>query len=47
MHAQDKGKRKLKLQEMQNTQYPFSNSDVSEMFDHLISLELIELPKMK
>ena len=32
---------------MQNTQYPFSNSDVSEMFDHLISLELIELPKMK
>ena len=47
MHAQDKGKRKLKLQEMQNTQYPFSNSNVSGMFDHLIALELIELPKMK
>ena len=35
------------LQEMQEKQYPFPNLDISKMLDHLLELQLIELPKMK
>ena len=44
---QYKGRRKLTLQEMQEKQYPFPNSDISEMLDYLLKLKLIELPEMK
>ena len=49
MHAptQDKGRRRLTLQEMQDKQYPFPNSDISKILDHLLKLQLIELPEMK
>ena len=40
MHAptQDKGRRRLTLQEMQDKQYPFPNSDISKILDHLLKL---------
>ncbi|GMY23898.1 ty3-gypsy retrotransposon protein [Fagus crenata] len=44
---QEKGKRKLMLQEMQEKKYPFLDSDVSKMLDHLHTLQLIELPEIK
>ena len=44
---QEKGKRKLTLQEMQEKKYSFLDSDVSKMLDHLLTLQLIELPEMK
>ena len=45
--AQDRGRRRLALQEMQDKQYPFPDSDVSKIFDHFLALELIELLEMK
>ena len=45
--TQDKGRRRPTLQEMQEKQYPFPNSDISKMLDHLLELKLIELPEMK
>lgn len=49
MHAliQDKGRRKPTLQEMQDKQYPFPDSDISKMSNHLLQLQLIELSEMK
>ena len=44
---QEKGKRKSTLLEMQEKQYPFPNSDVSKMLDYLLTMKVIELPKMK
>jgi hypothetical protein len=44
---QEKGKRKSTLLEMQEKQYPFPDSDVSKMLDYLLTLKVIELPKMK
>ena len=44
---QDKGRRRPMLQEMQEKQYPFSDSNISKMFDYLLKLKLIELPEMK
>ena len=41
--TQDKGRRRLTLQEMQ---YPFPDSDISKMLDHLLELKLIELLEM-
>ena len=32
---------------MQEKQYPFPNSDVSKMLDYLLTMKVIELPKMK
>ena len=32
---------------MQEKQYPFPDSDISEMLDYLLKLKLIELPEMK
>ena len=45
--TQDKRKRRPTLQEMQEKQYPFPDSDISNMLDHLLDLKLIELPEMK
>ena len=45
--TQDKRRRRPTLQEMQEKQYPFPNSDISNMLDHLLELKLIELPEMK
>ncbi|KAL4651247.1 hypothetical protein ACB092_01G145500 [Castanea dentata] len=45
--TQDKGRRRPTLQEMQEKQYPFPDSDISNMLDHLLELKLIELPEMK
>ena len=45
--TQDKRRRKPTLQEMQENQYPFLDSDISKMLDHLLELKLIELPEMK
>ena len=45
--AQDKRRRRLMLQEMQEKQYSFPNSNISKMLDHLLKLKLIELPEMK
>ena len=45
--TQDKGRRRPTLQEMQENQYPFPDSDISKMLDHLLELKLIELPEMK
>jgi len=42
--TQDKGRRRLTLQEMQ---YPFPDSDISKMLDHLLELKLIDLLEMK
>ncbi|KAL0458435.1 UNVERIFIED_CONTAM: hypothetical protein Slati_0470700 [Sesamum latifolium] len=42
-----KPKRKLTLKEMQAKQYPFLDSDVSEIFDDLLEANLIDLPEMK
>ena len=44
--TQDK-RRGPTLQEMQEKQYPFPDSDISKMLDHLLELKLIELPEMK
>ncbi|KAH0707412.1 hypothetical protein KY290_011967 [Solanum tuberosum] len=38
---------KTTLWEMQGKNYPFSDSDVSEIFDELLELKLIDLPEMK
>jgi len=35
------------LREMQEKEYPFLDSDVSDIFDELLQLKLIELPEMK
>ncbi|KAH0636561.1 hypothetical protein KY289_036476 [Solanum tuberosum] len=35
------------LREMQEKEYPFLDSDVSDIFDELLELKLIELPEMK
>ena len=40
-------RRRPTLQEMQEKQYPFPDSDISNMLDHLLELKLIELPEMK
>ena len=45
--AQDKRRRRPMLQEMQEKQYSFPNSNISKMLDHLLELKLIELPEMK
>ena len=42
--TQDKRRRRPTLQEMQEKQYPFPNSDISKTLDHLLELKLIELP---
>ena len=44
---QDKGRRRPMLQEMQEKQYPFSDSNISKMLDYLLKLKLIELLEMK
>ena len=38
---------KSTLREMQGKKYPFLDSDVSEIFDELLELKLIDLPEMK
>ena len=43
----DKGRRRPTLQEMQEKQYPFPDSDIFKMLDHLLELNLIELLEMK
>ncbi|KAL0440412.1 UNVERIFIED_CONTAM: hypothetical protein Slati_2524200 [Sesamum latifolium] len=43
----EKPQRKLTLKEMQARQYPFLDSDVSEIIDDLLEANLIDLPKMK
>ncbi|KAL0284952.1 UNVERIFIED_CONTAM: hypothetical protein Sangu_2800100 [Sesamum angustifolium] len=43
----EKPQRKLTLKEMQARQYPFLDSDVSEIFDDLLEANLINLPEMK
>ena len=40
-------RRRPTLLEMQEKQYPFLDSDISNMLDHLLELKLIELPEMK
>ena len=40
-------RRRQALQEMQEKQYPFPNSDISNMLDHLLKLKLIELLEVK
>ena len=45
--AQDKRRRRPMLQEMQEKQYSFPNSNISKMLDHLLKLKLIELLEMK
>ena len=40
-------RRRPTLQEMQEKQYPFPDSDISNMLDHLLELKLIKLSKMK
>ena len=42
--TQDKRRRRPTLQEMQEKQYPFPNSDISKTLDHLLELKLMELP---
>ncbi|XP_071932994.1 uncharacterized protein [Coffea arabica] len=44
---QEQGKRKPTLKEMQDKEYPFLDSDVSGMFDDLLSINLITLSEMK
>ncbi|KAL0401415.1 UNVERIFIED_CONTAM: hypothetical protein Slati_4171400 [Sesamum latifolium] len=43
----EKPQRKLTLKEMQARQYPFLHSDVFEIFDDLLEVNLIDLPKME
>ncbi|KAL0437702.1 UNVERIFIED_CONTAM: hypothetical protein Sradi_0478100 [Sesamum radiatum] len=43
----EKLQRKLTLKEMQAKQYPFLDSDISEIFDDLLEANLIDLPEMK
>ncbi|KAL0378757.1 UNVERIFIED_CONTAM: hypothetical protein Sradi_3181200 [Sesamum radiatum] len=43
----EKPQRKLTLKEMQARQYPFLNSNVSEIFDDLLEANLIDLLEMK
>ena len=40
-------RRRPTLQEMQEKQYPFPDSDISNMLDHLLELKLVELLEMK
>ncbi|KAH0685549.1 hypothetical protein KY284_016102 [Solanum tuberosum] len=44
---QARSNQKLTLKEMQGKKYPFLDSDVSEIFDELLELKLIDLPEMK
>ncbi|KAL0361361.1 UNVERIFIED_CONTAM: hypothetical protein Sradi_3820600 [Sesamum radiatum] len=43
----EKPQRKLTLKEMQSRQYPFLDSDVSEIFDDFLEANLIDLLEMK
>ncbi|KAL0411288.1 UNVERIFIED_CONTAM: hypothetical protein Slati_3718500 [Sesamum latifolium] len=43
----EKPQRKLTLKEMQARQYPFLDSDISEIFDDFLKANLIDLPDMK
>ena len=45
--TQERRRRRPTLQEMQEMQYPFPDSDIFKMLDHLLKLKLIELPEMK
>ena len=45
--TQDKRRRRPMLQEMQEKQYPFPDSNISKMLDHFLKLKLIELLEMK
>ena len=45
--TQEKQKKKLTLQEMQNKQYFFSNTDIPKILDQLRELNVIELLEMK
>jgi hypothetical protein len=45
--AERKPMLKPTLEELQNKVYPFPDSDVPGMLDHLLELNLIELPEMK
>ncbi|XP_055830887.1 uncharacterized protein LOC129899915 [Solanum dulcamara] len=47
MNFQEHSNQKSTLKEMQEKEYPFQDSDVCEIFDELLELKLIELPKMK
>ncbi|KAL0373897.1 UNVERIFIED_CONTAM: hypothetical protein Sradi_3305400 [Sesamum radiatum] len=44
---QERWPRKLTLKEIQTKQYPFLDSDVSEIFEDLLNANVIELPEMK
>ncbi|KAH0636172.1 hypothetical protein KY289_036087 [Solanum tuberosum] len=44
---QARSNQKSILREMQEKEYPFLDSDVSEIFDELLELNFIELPEMK
>ncbi|KAH0773265.1 hypothetical protein KY290_010402 [Solanum tuberosum] len=44
---QARSNQKSTLREMQGKKYPFLDSDVSEIFDELLELKLIDLPEMK
>ena len=45
--AQGKWGKKLTLQEMQNKEYPFPNTEVPKMLEQLLELKIIELQEMK
>ncbi|GAA0163774.1 hypothetical protein LIER_39656 [Lithospermum erythrorhizon] len=42
-----KDRRKLSLKELQENSYPFFDSDVSRMFDDLVTQKLIDLPEIR
>ena len=44
---QTRSNQKSTLREMQGKKYPSLDSDVSEIFDELLELKLIDLPEMK
>ena len=44
---QARSNQKSTLREMQEKKYPFLDSNVSEIFDELLELKLIDLPEMK
>ena len=45
--TQERRRRRPTLQEMQEKQYPFLDSDIFKMLDHLLELKLIEISEMK
>ena len=47
MNLQERLNQKLTLREMQEKEYPFLDSDVSDIFDELLELKLIELLEIK